>query len=216
MEFINSLTKGKGPVKDSLIYFTLTLTLLLSSHVYGEPCSLSFLGAAYKEKQYSKINECFNQSSFRSVHWLFLLTLQQKSLYQIKDWDRFFGISLFIRRKYFTDHQLDLKAQDQAIALETLGLIRLCHNGEARQLMTEFLQKNKVLSDSYLIKVKTFLELNGIPPTTSSSPQPPRSDPTWVINKTQFERLTHPKNLKRKIKNLCTQDQSQASGDVNA
>mgnify|MGYP001183209840 CR=1 FL=1 len=184
-----------------IIFLTFLLLFSINQVATAETCSRELLESAYQEKNFEIINDCFNNTSNKHPQWVNILLLQHKSLYQQKNWERFLGLSLFLRENNKMKTLLSSEIKDQIISLEALGWARLCRYKDAKNLVLRYSDELKTLNNNKISKVKNLLNLHDLPKSELSIES--SSSIHWSISNTEFQKLTHPKNLRKKVQNLC-------------
>lgn len=188
----------------SILFFLSLMTIHQFS--FAENCSRAMLEAFFEQKQFQNLNSCYQKMTSKDPSWNTLLLLQQKALYLQENWESFLGLSLFLRENHNIGAHLNKKTKDQIVSLEALGMMRLCRYEEAKVLIDRYSHELTDLPKNKISEVKLLLTLHDLPESlrlNSSHSHVAPGVAQWPLSQQQFQRLSHPKNLKRKAQNLC-------------
>lgn len=163
--------------------------------------------ALFRKNELSEAREWLEKLNYEEEGFLFALLEIQKINYIEKDWDRFFGLASYYRKKLLYSPEMATKNfKQEMLTLEILALIRHCRYPEASQVIewSLALAENIKKSSSKIKKTIYFLKLK----TQTGDEKVKRTDwekqiNLWPVDPKNINRLDNPKYLRMKVDSKC-------------
>lgn len=141
----------------------------------------------------------------------------QKLHYQRQEWDKFFAYAVFYRQKLLADPSLWQKNfSSRMISLEILALTKQCQWESAHQVgqlglkIAQTLQSPEIAEIEhalvYLPPLQKLKNIQGPPKETSIPHSIQRRTRYWPIQTKTLSAIEHPKFLRLKVENRCSND----------
>ena len=131
----------------------------------------------------------------------------QKINYIQKDWNRFFGLAAYYRKKLLSSHEISLKNfRQEMLALEILALIRHCRFPESLKIIEwslELAEKTKKDSSKIHKTVYFFKLKKQIDEIKTQKTDWKKHIQLWPVHPDRIKQLSNPKYLRIKVKSQC-------------
>lgn len=160
--------------------------------------------------QEGKLNESRNQLeelNYKDGNFLSSIFEIQKINYIEQDWDRFFGLAYYYRKKFLYSYTVSEKNfKQEVLALEILALIRRCRFSEASRVIKWSLAlAKKIKKDSSKIqKTIYFFKLGKhLGEKEAWEIDLEKQMDLWSVTPRNIRWLSNPKHVRVKVSNQC-------------
>lgn len=161
----------------------------------------------FKKKKFSESRKWLEKLNHGDEGFLLALLEIQKINYIEEDWDPFFGLASYYRKKFlYSPEKAAANFRQNMLALEILALIRHCRLPEALQVIEWSLalaknikkEASRIQKTIHLLKLKTQLGEKKIQSTDWK-----KQINLWPVAPENINRLNNPKYLRMKVDSKC-------------
>ena len=161
----------------------------------------------FKRGKFNEARNWFEKLNYKDEGFISAILEIQKINYIQKDWNRFFGLAVYYRKKLLSSHEMSMKNFHQKmLALEILALLRHCHFNEALEIiewsleLAERLKKDssKIQKTIYFFKLK-----KRIGEVKTQKTDWKKQIRLWPLDSGHIKWLSNPKHLRVKVKSRC-------------
>ncbi len=161
----------------------------------------------FRERQYSKARDSLEKINYGEKGFLFAVLEIQKINYIEEDWERFFGLAAYYRKKLLSSLKLAKKHfHQEMLALEILALVRHCRLPEALQIIdwSLVLAKNIQKDSTKIYNTAHFFKLQSqIGEKKLQKIEWEKQIDLWPIEFEYINKLENPKNIRMKVSSQC-------------
>lgn len=161
----------------------------------------------FKEGRLNEARSQLEKLDYGGESFLSAILELQKINYIEEDWDRFFGLASYYRKKLLYSTEISVQNfRQEMLALEILALIRHCRLSEALRIIEWSLwlareineDSSKIQKTVHFLRLKTKIGEKRVQKTDWE-----RQINLWPVDTESVKRLTNPKYLRMKVNSKC-------------
>ncbi len=161
----------------------------------------------FKEGRLNEARNRFEKINYENKDFISAIMEIQKINYTQRDWNRFFGLAVYYRKKLLSSHERSLKNfRQEMLALEVLGLLRHCRFPESLEIIEWSLKLAEELKkDSSKIQktVHFFKFKKQVGEIKTQKTDWKKQIRLWPVDSDRIKWLSNPKHLRMKVKSQC-------------
>lgn len=161
----------------------------------------------FKEKKLKEARNWFEKLNYGNKDFISAIVEIQKINYIQKDWNRFFGLAIYYRKKLLSSREMSLKNfRQEILALEILALFRHCRFSKALEIIEWSLKLAEELKkDSSKIQktVHFFKFKKRVGDIKTQKTDWKKQIHLWPVDSDRIKWLNNPKHLRMRVKSQC-------------